>query len=368
MALYPGNFGTAPNSNTFTSDIGSLTRLATSAPFARYLAEAIFERSAFVRSGILRPDGRLNGLTGARVEMPFFDPINSTEEQIRSDATWGTSGAGHFTTQKVTASTQYCSATYRGFAYAADDLSKYQTGEDALMHMRDQLAADLDRKNTAKLLSQMTGLVGPGGPLAATNALDVSVTTGAAEGNYLTAANITQAKYLLGERANSLTSIAIHPTVAAYLETVGALTFSTDALSTGGNIQWGGGGIGLSSTQVGYFMGLRVVVDEQLPIRGASGELQQFVSYLFGDGAVATGSQFPLRIEAERNILSLQDVMSVHYSNILHVPGTTWAASSDNPTNAQLATPANWALAYSEPRLIPVVEFVSNSPFGGTLP
>jgi hypothetical protein len=221
---------------------------------------------------------------------------------------------------------------------------------------------------TGKLLAQLTGLVGPGGPLAATNALNVAVTTGAAEGNYLTASNITAAKYLLGERAGSVTTIAMHPKVAAYMETVGALTFSTDALSTGGNIQWGGGGIGLTNTQVGYMMGLRVIVDEQLPIRGGSGEQEQFVCYLFGNGVVQTGDQFPMRIETERNIASLQDAVAVHYSNCLHVIGTSWAAASDNPTNPELADPTNWALAYSEPRLIPVVELVCNSPFGGILP
>jgi len=365
MGIFLGNLN--PDS-TFTSDIGSATRLATSAPFARYLAEEIFERSAFIRSGALRRDARLSSTIGARIEVPFFDPINATEEVIESNDTWGTSGGGYFTSQKVTASTQYATITYRGFMFSADDLSRYQTGEDALAHFRSQMAADMDRKMTAKLLSQLLGLVGPTGPLAATNALDVSTTAGATDTNYLNSANITAAKYLLGERANSLTTIAIHPKVAAYLEQVGALTFSTDALSTGGNIQWGGGGIGLTATQVGWMMGLRVIVDEQMPIRGTTGDQEQFVCYLMGDGAIATGDQFPLRIESERNIASLQDAVAVHYSNVMHIPGTSWAAAGDNPDNGDLATPGNWALAYSEPRLIPVVELVVNSPFGGLVP
>jgi hypothetical protein len=365
MGLFLGNL--SPDS-TFTSDIGSATRLATSAPFARYLAEEIFQRSAFIRSGVMGRSALLSGSTGSRIEAPFFDPINATEEQIRSDDTWGTNNQGYFTSQKVTASTQYASITYRGFMFSADDLSRYQTGEDPLAHFRSQLAADLDRKMTAKLIAQLTGLVGPLGPLAATNALNASVTAAPTDANYLTATNITEAKYLLGERAGSVTTIAMHPKVAAYMETVGALTFSTDALSTGGNIQWGGGGIGLTNTQVGYMMGLRVIVDEQLPIRGASGEVEQFVCYLFGNGVVQTGDQFPLRIETERNIASLQDAVAVHYSNCLHVLGTSWAAVSDNPTNGELATATNWGLAYQEPRLIPLVELVVNSPFGGTLP
>ena len=49
--------GKARNGNelaTFTVDIGSATRLATSAPFARYLTELIYEKSLMVQSGILR--------------------------------------------------------------------------------------------------------------------------------------------------------------------------------------------------------------------------------------------------------------------------------------------------------------------------
>ena len=114
----------------------------------------------------LATDSRLNNTTGSRIEAPFFSPIDPTEEVIRSDNTWGTGGQGHFTSQKITASTQYATITYRGFMYSADDLSKVQTGEDPLAHMRNQLAAALDKRNTAKIMAQLQGIVGPGGPLA----------------------------------------------------------------------------------------------------------------------------------------------------------------------------------------------------------
>ena len=367
MGVFQGNFGTAPNQSVFTSDIGSVTRLATSGTFQRYLQEEIFERSAFIRSGILQQSALLSNVTGVRVEVPFFDPLNYTEEIVQSSSTWGTNGAGFYQTQKTTASTQYATICTRGAAFAADDLSRYETGEDALLAIRNQLAADMDRKMTSKMISMLTGIVGPGGVLAATNAVDKSVTAAATEANYLNAANVTEAKYLLGERANSVNAIAMHPKVAAYLEQIGALTFSTAALSTGGAIQWGGGGIGLTSTQVGFFMGLRVVVDEQLPVRGAIGELEQFPCYLFASGAIQTGQQFPLLIETERNILSLQNTLAVTYSSVHHIPGVSWAAAFDNPTNAQLATAGSWSLAYSEPKLIPVLELTVNSPFGGVI-
>ena len=59
MGVFYGNFN--PDA-TFTSDIGSITRLATSAPFGRYLQEEIFQQSAFYTSGILAADARLNGV------------------------------------------------------------------------------------------------------------------------------------------------------------------------------------------------------------------------------------------------------------------------------------------------------------------
>ena len=194
------------------------------------------------------------------------------------------------------------------------------------------------------------------------------MTTASAEANYLSAATVTQAKYLLGERASALQIIAVHSKVAAYLEQVGMLTFSTDSLSTGGNIQWGGGGVGVTRSDVGWFAGLRVVVDDQLPIRGTTGQEEQFACYLMGAGALQTGTQFPLKIEAERNVPSLQDLVAVHYSNVLHIPGTTWSSGTDNPDNTALGTAGNWGLAYTEPRLVPVVELCVNSPMGGIIP
>ena len=74
MGVFQGNAGTNPNQSVFTSDIGSLTRLATSAPFQKYLIEEIFQKSAFVQSGILSPEARLSNTIGTRIEVPFFDP------------------------------------------------------------------------------------------------------------------------------------------------------------------------------------------------------------------------------------------------------------------------------------------------------
>lgn len=367
MAAYPGNFGTAPNQSTFTSDIGSLTRLSTSAPFEKYLTDEIYYRSAFVQSGVLTLDSRLNGVGGIKAEIPFFNPLDFVEESVNSSATWGTAGTGNYTTQKQTAGTQYGVWTTRGAAFAADDLSQVQTGEDALGNIRSQLAADIATKQTTKLISMLTGVFGTA---LAGNVLDVSEATAGNEDetNFINVTNVTRSKFLLGERANELDCIAMHSLVAARLQEIGQLTFSAPAgLTTGSNIAFGGGGVGVTRTDVGWFSGLKVIIDDQLPIIGTAGENQQFVCYLFGSGAIKTGSQFAMSIETERNILSRQNIMAITYNNCLHIPGVSYAGSTTDPENSDLADKSNWSFVYDDLRTIPMVSLVVNSPYGGVV-
>jgi hypothetical protein len=142
------------------------------------------------------------------------------------------------------------------------------------------------------------------------------------------------------------------------------LTFSTSALSTGTNLTWGGGGVGISDRAVGEFAGCTVVVDSAVNTvapSSSSGHQTEFFCYLTSSGTILEGNQQALRIEAERNILSKQDVMSVDYHSAYHVMGTKWNVADDNPTNANLATANKWALTY-DADLIPLVQLTVNSP------
>ena len=126
MGVFYGNFN--PDA-TFTSDVGSITRLATSAPFGRYLQEEIFQQSAFYTSGILAADARLNNTIGTRVELPFFAPLNYIEERVDSSDTWGSESVWLLhQSQKTKASTQYGTITTRGAMFAADDLHHLSNG------------------------------------------------------------------------------------------------------------------------------------------------------------------------------------------------------------------------------------------------
>ena len=346
---------------TFLSD------LVTRPEFLGYISEEIFERCAWIQSGVLVRNAALDCRAGGvRVRVPFFQPINPTEEIIRSDASWGTSGAGYLTPQKVTADEQIMTILHRGFSYAVDDLSAMGSGADPMAAIRGYLARAILKLRTTTLLSQLEGLFGTA---LADNVVDkCSGSTPSDAANYLSAAVFAEARAKLGERGEDITAVAMHSSVYYYLVQVGALTFSSSSLVDGGQIQWGGGGINLRNDDVAYFMGARVIVDDMLaPLNdGTTGEYPCFPVYAFGGGSVMEGVQQELRTEVDRNILSKQDVMSLDYHYGMHVMGTSWSAAGDNPENADLATDTNFDLVYQTSKLVPIVQIKVNTPIAGT--
>ena len=367
MSAFNGNY----SGGTF------LSNLVTRPEFLQYTSEGIFEQSKWVQSGIIQRNAALDARAGGtRVRVPFFDPIAPSETQILSNSTWG-GGGGYLVPANVTADEQIMTLLHRGFAYAADDLSKLGSGADPLSHVRDQLTAAINKLKTATLSAQLLGLFGgiSGAGVLGPNQTDKTL-AGApgslTEANYLNVANVVSAKAKLGERGDEMDSIAMHSNVAYYLQQVGMLTFSTSALAASGAVVWGGGGVGVRQSEVPFFAGMRVVIDDQLTYLtgGTATHKVKYPVYMFKSGVVAEGIQQDLRLAADRNILSMQDVLAVDYHYGYHITGTKWAASGDNPTNAatsgNLANTSSWNLVFATTKMVPIVRLLVNTPFDTT--
>ena len=328
-----------------------------------YVSEAIKERSLFIKSGAVVRNSLLDSRSGGtRIQVPEFNPVSPTEEIMDGTATWGSSSAGYLTPQKIGTGTQIASICHRGFAYAVDDIAVLAAGEDPMLHIRNQLADAINKLNSARLFSQLAGLFGTA---LSANALDKgkAAASGATEVNFLSATMVAEARSKLGERGEELDTLIVHPSVAYYLYQVGMLTFSTSALAASGAVTWGGGGVGIGAREVGEFAGMRVVTDSSVNTvaPGTGGHQREFYCYLIKSGTILEGVQQELRIEADRNVLSKQDVLSVDYHSTYHVMGTKWSDAGDNPTNANLATANKWAATY-DIDLIPMVQLTVNSP------
>lgn len=332
-----------------------------------YVSEAIKDRSLFLKSGAVVRTPLLDAREGGtRIQVPEFNPVAPTEEIMNGTATWGTSNAGYLTPQKIGTGTQIATICHRGFAYAVDDVAMLAAGEDPMLHIRNQLADAINKLNSQRLFSHLAGLFGTA---LSANSLDLGVAaaSGAGEANFLTGAAVSRARALLGERGSELDLLVVHPSVGFYLYQVGLLTFSTSALAAAGSVVWGGGGVGVGAREIGEFAGCRVIIDPLVNTvaPGTAGHQREFYCYLTKAGTIMEGVQQDLRIEADRNILSKQDVLSVDYHGAYHVMGTKWGDAGDNPTNNGLATAGNWTATY-DIDLIPLVQVTVNSPLDTT--
>ena len=108
--------------------------------FSAYVSQAIKERSLFIQSGAVVRNALLDATAGGtRIQVPEFNPIAPTEEILDGTGTWGTSGAGYLTPQKIGTDTQIATICHRGIAYAVDDVAVLAAGEDPMGHIRNQL-------------------------------------------------------------------------------------------------------------------------------------------------------------------------------------------------------------------------------------
>ena len=86
------------------------------------------------------------------MEVPTWKPLNPTETVIKSDASWGGDGTttGYLDPKKIQAGKQVMPILHRGWAMAADDLSRLGAGTDPMAAIR-SYTADAINKQKEKL-------------------------------------------------------------------------------------------------------------------------------------------------------------------------------------------------------------------------
>jgi hypothetical protein len=224
----------------------------------------------------------------------------------------------------------------------------------------------MNRKLTAKVISQLTGLFDTAlAGHVVTVGTEADAVDDLTEANFLSAGAVTQAKARLGERGNDLTVLVCHSAVAFHMQNLGMLTFQ----NAGGSVNYASNGVGVTNTQVGYFAGMQVVIDDQVPVSSTAEKTPVYTCYLAQPGVIRTGGQYPLTIEYARSIDTWTNQMAIKYNTCHHVLGTTFAGSpTTGLSNAALATGSNWAAAFSDTRLIPLMQLDVNTPYGGVNP
>ena len=324
--------------------------------FTPYVIEQTTQRDAFLASGVVQPMAELNAADdgGDFIQVPFYKANLSGDFERLTDSSSLTPG-------KITADKQVAAVLHRGRAFESRDLAALAAGSDPMAAIGAKIADYIANQRQKDLLSCLAGVFGAvdDNSSACYSALTVDGATGDTP-TVLGPRQIVEGKSILGDQGEKLTAICVHPKVYYDLMERRALDFvydnngAADSDATQGSTANAFGGV-----QVPTFMGMRVIVSADVQTAG-SGSTTEYASYMFTQGAVASGEQLGLQTETDRDILAKSDAMSIDLHYVYHPVGSKFSTSTSNPTRAQLETVGNWTKVY-ETNNIGIVRITNTS-------
>lgn len=300
--------------------------------FNPYVVERTTEKSALYQSGIIQSDAQLNALAqsgGTLLQMPFWSDLTGDDEVL--------SDTGSLTAGAITASKDVARLHMRGRAWGVNDLAKALSGDDPMGVVGDLVADYWARRMQAALIKTLDGVFASA--TMAGNLHDITAVTGA---DTFTGEHFIDATHKLGDAENLLTAIMVHSATYASMRKQNLIDFIPNSQGV---------------YDIPTYMGKRVIVDDGLPIVSTT----NYTTYLFGAGAIGYGEGAPpVPTETDRDSLAGEDYLITRKHFLLHPRGVKWNESSvagDSPTNAELATAANWTRVYAN-KNIRIVKFL----------
>lgn len=304
--------------------------------FNDYVIQRSMELSALYQSGIVANTAEFDRLAnsgGTLVHMPYWEDLTGDDEVL--------SDQGALTPGKITAGQDVARRQARGRAWGVNDLAHLLAGDDPMRAIGDLVAGYWARRFQAVLLSTLEGIFAS--PSMADNVHDITGESG--DAGLINGSTFVDATQKLGDAKGQLTGVVMHSATEAYLAKQQLIEYVQEADQ---------------SDRVPTYMGKRVIVDDGIPFDTDTGET---VTYIFGPGAIALGNgdamgAVPLT-ETDRDSLAGEDYLINRRVYILHPRGIKWTENTVAgafPTNAELATAANWQRVY-EPKAIRIVAF-----------
>jgi hypothetical protein len=323
--------------------------------FFPYMQQKTKERAAIFTSGILADDSRLSAFLaggGRTANNPFWKDLSDTESDVGND-----DPASLSVPEKITTGRDVVVRQVRTKSWSTANLVADLAGADPMQAIADSVAAYWERQFNAILVATLHGVyldnvANDGGDMVNDIGTDAVGVPSAAE--LVSAEAIIDTKQTMGDAAEDLRAIIMHSVVYSRLQKQNLIDFVPDSR---GEIQF--------PTYLGY----RVIVSDTAK-RVTGTNRTEYITYLVGAGALAW-HEAPLRsspmIEVEREALQGGgvgvDILVSRRQFVLHPNGIKWTgavSAADFPTNAELATAANWDRVYAERKQIPIAFLVTN--------
>lgn len=287
--------------------------------FNPYVIQETVRLDAFVQAGIITNDASLDALAlggGTLINMPFWNDLEGDSEEL--------SDSNSLTVNAISAGQDMARLHMRGKAWGVNDLAKALSGDDPMGVIASKVAKYWIGERSKILFKTLKGIE----TTASTNVHDISALSGGAE--IISVGSALDAKQKLGDNAEKLTGVAMHSAVYTKLQKNNEIQFVPDSDT---------------KVDIPYYLGYRVIVDDQCPVNAGV-----YTTYLFGEGAFGLGNgSAPVPTETDRDSLAGEDVLINRQHFILHPRGIKFTEASvagKTPTFTEIATASNWSKVY----------------------
>lgn len=312
------------------------------------------EKTAFFESGVVTRNSLLDGIAtaaGKTAELPFWKDIDATVAPNLSTDNPATLA----TPDKIVQGEQIARKAFLNKGLSAADLaSELAMGSRAMDRIRARVDAYWLRQWQRRLIASCNGILADN---VANNSGDMVINVAAEATASQTATTkfnrdtFTDAVYTMGDAADALRAIAVHSAVMKQMVKNDDIVYVQDSQGR---------------LTIPTYMGLRVIVDDGLPVVAGTTSGFKYTSVIFGEGAFGYGDGAPVvpvevQREANQGNGAGVETLWTRKTWILHPFGyqNTGTPASVSFSLAELAADAAWSRVV-ERKNVPISFLVTN--------
>jgi len=312
------------------------------------------EKTAFFESGVVTRNSLLDGIAaaaGKTAELPFWKDIDATVAPNLSTDNPATLA----TPDKIVQGEQIARKAFLNKGLSAADLaSELAMGSRAMDQIRARVDAYWLRQWQRRLIASCNGILADN---VANNSGDMVINVAAEATASQTATTkfnrdtFTDAVYTMGDAADALRAIAVHSAVMKQMVKNDDIVYVQDSQGR---------------LTIPTYMGLRVIVDDGLPVVAGTTSGFKYTSVIFGEGAFGYGDGAPVvpvevQREANQGNGAGVETLWTRKTWILHPFGyqNTGTPASVSFSLAELAADAAWSRVVDR-KNVPISFLVTN--------
>jgi hypothetical protein len=306
--------------------------------FFDYQQEEIRDKNALVTSGLMVTNAAIEAefaKGGKTVDLPFYGDLTGDSE-IDSDTVASNPA-------DISGDVQVGVRNMRRKSWRSSDLAAALSGSDPSQAIARSTGRYWVRDMQVTCRNVLGGLFGTGGPLATSHAVG-------GNSSQLSAGLMVDGIARLGDAGDELTGVMMHSAVYYAL-------MKLDLIVPASNTSQIDTRLSGQALEMDTYLGRPVFKDDRLPFTAGAGTggTTVYETFFFGPGAFAYATA-PAKnpVEADRDKFLGIDFLINRTHYLVHPNGLSWRGTpaAAAPTNAELATPANWVKVFDDDRNI----------------